>query len=175
MATKKPVHWPGGPKEFEATDTIPMANLPEVSGNNKYFGTDGSGVKGAFDLPTFTSPNVRQATLGEPVGNGKLIYVSAADTVMLADANVPAKGAVGFVQTGGASGASVQVNYGPGIITGLSGGTPGAKGYLSSVQAGEIEATSAVGPGDYGQDVGSWITPSVFLFNPQQGVIRATT
>ena len=114
----------------------------------------------------------QELTVGETTGASKLVYISAADTVMLADANAEAKAAIGFVISSITNAATGSVYLGPGIITGLTGGTAGAKGFLSTTP-GEITATPPSAASDIVQPVGYWLTTTIFFFQPGDYVVRA--
>ena len=153
---------------------VKLSGDASTPGNSKYYGTDGSGAKGYHTLPTASAAEVRTMTAGETTGASKLVYISASDTVMLADANTSAKAAIGFVITSITNAATGSVYLGPGIITGLTGGTAGAKGFLSTIP-GDITAVPPSGASDIVQPVGYWLTTTVFFFQPGDYVVRAAS
>lgn len=151
---------------------VKLSGDASTPGNSKYYGTDSGGTKGFHTLPTASAAEIRTMTAGETTGASKLIYISAADTVMLADANAEAKAAIGFVISSITNAATGSVYLGPGIITGLTGGTAGAKGFLSTTP-GEITATPPSAASDIVQPVGYWLTTTIFFFQPGDYVVRA--
>ncbi len=153
---------------------VKLSGDASTPGNSKYYGTDGSGTKGFHTLPTASAAEIRTMTAGETTGASKLVYISASDTVMLADANAEAKAAIGFVISSITNAATGSVYLGPGIITGLTGGTAGAKGFLDTTP-GAITATPPSGASDIVQPVGYWLTTTVFFFNPGAYVVRAAS
>ena len=153
---------------------VKLSGDASTPGNSKYYGTDSGGTKGFHTLPTASAAEIRTMTAGETTGASKLIYISAADTVMLADANAEAKAAIGFVISSITNAATGSVYLGPGIITGLTGGTAGAKGFLSGTP-GEITPTPPSGASDIVQPVGYWITTEIFFFTGGPYVVRAAS
>jgi hypothetical protein len=153
---------------------VKLSGDASTPGNSKYYGTDSGGTKGFHTLPTASAAEIRTMTAGETTGASKLVYVSASDTVMLADANTESKAAVGFVISSITNAATGSVYLGPGIITGLSGGTAGAKGFLSTTP-GDITATPPNGASDIVQPVGYWLTTTIFFFNPGGYAVRAAS
>lgn len=143
-------------------------------GNSEYYGTNSGGTKGFFPLPSASAAEIRTMTAGETTGASKLVYISASNTVMLADADAETKAAIGFVIDSIANAATGTVYLGPGIITGLTGGTAGAKGFLSTTP-GEITATPPSGASDIVQPVGYWITTEIFFFTGGPYVVRAAS
>jgi len=112
---------------------VKLSGDASTPGNSKYYGTNGGGTKGYYDLPTTSTETY---TAGENIGAGDLVYVSASGTVMKADANTLAKAAVGFAPSAITSGASGTVTFSDGKITGLSGLTLGALYFLSNTTTG---------------------------------------
>lgn len=102
-------------------------------GNSKLYGTNGSGTKGWYDQPT---SGAETYTAGEALSAGDLVYISAAGTVMKADANTASKAAVGFVPSAISNAASGTVVFHDGKITGLSGLSTGTKYFLSNTVTG---------------------------------------
>lgn len=143
-------------------------------GNSEYYGTNSGGTKGFFPLPSASAAEIRTMTAGETTGASKLVYISASNTVMLADADSETKAAIGFVIDSIANAATGTVYLGPGIITGLTGGTAGAKGFLSTTP-GEITAAPPSGASDIVQPVGYWITTEIFFFTGGPYVVRAAS
>ena len=86
---------------------VKLSGDAATPGNSKYYGTDGSGTKGFYDLPTGSGETY---TAGEAIGAGDLVYVSGSGTVMKADANTPAKAAVGFAPSAISNAASGTIS-----------------------------------------------------------------
>jgi hypothetical protein len=80
--------------------------------------------------------------------------------------------ASGFAQAGAANGASVTAQL-EGIITGLTGLTPGARYYLSDSTPGGITATPVSGTGKIHQYVGQALSATELNFEPDDGVVLA--
>lgn len=109
-------------------------------GNTKYYGTNGSGTKGFFDLPTGIGETY---VAGENLAAGDLVYLNSSGQMMKADANTMGKEAIGFVQSAVASAASGTMYRGQGQITGLTGLTAGVLYILSNSVAGGVMAASS--------------------------------
>ena len=171
MATAKPLKAGStGIEQFAGSDTIPLAAVPVEDsivagssgvqldgdtaspGNSKLYGTNGSGVKGWYDQPTAGQETY---TAGEAIAQWDLVYVSAAGTVMKADANAVAKRAVGFAPAAISNGASGVITFHDGKIT-SSGLTLGSYYFLSNTTTGAFALHSALtyGANDIQQCVG---------------------
>lgn len=122
-------------------------------GNSEYYGTDGSGTKGFYPLP---SSGAETYTAGEALSARDLVYISAAGTVMKADANAEAKAAVGFVPSAISNGATGTVIFNDGKITGFTGLTNNARYFLSNTTTGGISLYGSLtyATGDIQQQVG---------------------
>lgn len=106
-------------------------------------------------------------TAGEAISAGDLVYVSAAGTVMKADANAVAKAAIGFAPSSISNGATGTVIFGSGKITGLSGLTAGSQYFLSNAATGAVALYSSLtytAP-DVVQQVGIAESTTVLRFN----------
>ena len=132
-------------------------------GNSEYYGTNGSGTKGYYPLPTGSGETY---TAGEAIGAGDLVYVSASGTVMKADANTSTKAAVGFAPSAISNAASGTIIFGSGKITGLTGLTANAFYYLSNTTTGAIALHSSLtyGNNDIQQKVGIAESTTVLRF-----------
>lgn len=98
--------------------------------------------------------------------------MNGSGAVLKADADSAAKRAIGFVTSSISNGASGTVYLGSGIITGLTGMTPGAVQYLSQT-AGAATETPPSGANVILQVVGYAISASVMYFEPEQAVLLA--
>lgn len=114
---------------------LKLTNDEASPGNSEYYGTDSGGVKGYFPLPSSGSETY---TAGEALSARDLVYISAAGTVMKADANAEAKAAVGFVPSAISNGASGTVVFNDGKITGFTGLVNNARYFLSNTTTGGI-------------------------------------
>lgn len=86
-------------------------------------------------------------TAGETIAAGEVVYISAANTVSLADASVDAEArVVGFAENSAAAAASVEI-CSDGVIGGLTGLTAGSPYYLAATPGG-FSATVPTGSGN---------------------------
>lgn len=118
---------------------------------------------------SLTSENLATADL---LGKGDLVYVTSLGTVRLAKADAAGKEAVGYVLETAIAGSRVNVFF-LGKIGGLSGLTRGDRYYLSDTNAGKVTATPPTASGAVVQYIGTAITTSDLMFEPEDGVIRA--
>lgn len=132
-------------------------------GNSEYYGTDGSGTKGFYPLPSGAGETY---TAGEAIGAGDLVYVSASGTVMKADANTATKAAVGFAPSAISNGQPGTIVFHDGKITGLTGLTANAFYYLSNSTTGAfaLHASLTYGNNDIQQKVGIAESTTVLRF-----------
>ena len=100
------------------------------------------------------------------------MYISAAGTVLKADANAVAKAAVGFVLASVANAATGTV-YFEGSITGLTGLTPGATYFLSGAATGAITTTIPTAAGSIVQQVGVATSATTLTFEAGEPIVRA--
>ena len=140
-------------------------------GNSEYYGTDGSGTKGFYPLPSGAGETY---TAGENIGAGDLIYVSASGVVMKADANTAAKAAVGFAPSAITSAASGTIIFHDGKIT-TTGLTLGAWYYLSNSTTGAFatHASLTYATVDIQQKVGIAESPPVLRFFAGETILIA--
>lgn len=113
-------------------------------------------------------------TAGEAITAGDLVYVSAAGTVMKADANAIGKKAIGFAPSSISNGTSGTIVFGVGKITGLSGLTAGELYFLSNTTTGGIALYSALtfASGDIEQIVGTAESTTVLRFHAGPTVLN---
>lgn len=132
-------------------------------GNSKLYGTNGSGTKGWYDQPT---SGAETYTAGEALSAGDLVYISAAGTVMKADANTASKAAVGFVPSAISNAASGTVVFHDGKITGLSGLSTGTKYFLSNTVTGGFGTYGSItyGANDIQQCIGIAESTTIMRF-----------
>lgn len=144
-------------------------------GNFEYYGTNESGTKGFYPLPTGGGAETATMTAGENLAAGDLIYVAVAGTVFKADANTAGKEAIGFVLSSISAAASGTVYLGPGVITGLTSLTIGSRYFLSAGTTGGITETPPSGASDLVQVVGHAKSATELFFNPQLPLVRAAS
>ena len=123
-------------------------------------------------MPTGVGPDTKSIVASEALSAGNLVNVwSDAGTpkARKADATTSGKEANGFVIAGAASGAAALV-YFEGVITGLTGLTPGARYYLATT-AGGTTATAPSATGNVCQYIGTAISTTELTFEPDAGDI----
>ncbi len=150
---------------------VKLSGDAATPGNSKYYGTDGGGTKGFYDLPTGSGETY---TAGEAIGAGDLVYVSASGTVMKADANTPAKAAVGFAPSAISNAASGTIIFHDGKIT-TTGLTLGTLYYLSNTTTGAFAtyASLTFATGDIQQKVGIAESTTVLRFFAGETILIA--
>ena len=141
--------------------------------SGKIPGLDAGGKLDTTFMPTGFGADTRTVTAGETLTAGNLIYMSSTPTALKADANADAKAAVGFVLAGITNGATGTAYFGSGIITGLSGLTPGGRYFLSNTAAGGVALYSALTftSGDIIQEVGYALSATELYFEPQRAIL----
>ena len=133
------------------------------------------GADGRFDLtvmPTGVGPDTKSIVASETLSAGNLVNVwSDAGTpkARKADATVAGKECCGFTLAGASAGQPALV-YFEGVITGLTGLTPGARYYLATT-AGGTTATAPSATGNVCQYVGTAISTTELTFEPDAGDI----
>ena len=139
-------------------------------GNTKYYGTNGSGTRGFYDLPTGIGETY---TAGENLAIGDLVYLNSSGQMMKADANTMGKEAIGFVKAAVTSGNPGTMFRDEGEITGLTGLTAGTLYILSNTTTGGVMAasnyTSLVAP-DFYQPVGRATSTTTLQFRAGQTI-----
>ena len=126
-------------KLFEALVT--STGAPDAG---RIVATDAGGKIDPTLMPAGIGAVVKSAVASEALASGNIVNLySNAGTINArkADATAYGKRAIGYVTAGVASAASASVYTNPGIITGLSGLTPGADYFLDSATPGGISLT----------------------------------
>jgi len=139
---------------------------------NKLISADATGKLDSTLLPAGLGADSATLTAGEALSAGNLVYISAAGTVLKADANAVAKAAVGFVLASVANAATGTV-YFEGSITGLTGLTPGATYFLSGAATGAITTTIPTAAGSIVQQVGVATSATTLTFEAGEPIVRA--
>ena len=169
MATKKYLivnPSTGSPTTQEST----VDSSAGAGDSGKLISLDTSGKLDSSFMPTGFGADTRTVTAGETLAAGDLIYLDSTPEAFKADANSDAKAAVGFVLAGITAASSGTAYFGSGIISGLSGLTPGAKYYLSTT-AGTIDTAKPNGTGDIIQQVGVALSATELYFEPQPAIL----
>lgn len=145
-----------------------------ASDAGKMVALDSTGRLDVSFMPVGIGPETHNATAGEALSAGNLVYITNTGTVMKADASASnaSKAAVGFVLSAVPNNSTASV-YTDGYITGLTGLTAGARYYLSSSTPGEITSTPPSGSGHCVQFVGTALSSSVLQFHPVAPVVLA--
>lgn len=123
-------------------------------------------------MPTGIGPDTKTIVASEALSAGNLVNVwndTGTAKARKADATTSGKEAVGFVLSAAASAANALV-YFEGVITGLSGLTPGTRYYLATT-AGGTTATAPSASGNVCQYIGTAISATELSFEPDDGLI----
>ena len=162
--------------------------LQEVAANQTSAGAGDAGKVVALNsagqidmtmLPTNIGPDVKLVIASENLAAGDMVNVyndSGTLKARKADASQTNAGyrAHGFVLSSvTANGSNTASVYVEGIVTGLSGLTPGATYFLSGATAGAITATAPTTAGHIAQEVGVALSATELAFEAQQPIIRA--
>lgn len=132
-----------------------------------------AGVSGSSELwPGAWSPVTLQALAAFTYG--QVGYLSADNSVRLADANVTEAQATAIcmcVESGGIGiGNSGRFVFG-GRVPDLSGGVFNTLAFLSNTP-GNMQNTPNVTPGEYNVQLGYWLSPTDFQFDPQTPILN---
>jgi hypothetical protein len=112
-----------------------------------------------------TETETQQWTNGDAAGHvlGSVVYLSAADTVRLAQANAAAPAEAIAVATGAIANGAVGGYQSGGTLAGLAGLTAGATYFLSPGTAGGMTTTVPAAAGNYIVELGKAISATEFL------------
>lgn len=145
-----------------------------VGDAGKIVALDATGKIDPTMMPTGIGAETKLMTTSEDLAVRDQVNIydnSGTLTARKADAS-NGRRAHGYVVAGTTSGQNATV-YQDGIITGLSGLTPGAPQYLSASVAGGITETPPTTGGHIVQEVGYAISDTEMSFNPQRPVTLA--
>ncbi|MEO0132746.1 MAG: hypothetical protein ABIK73_07455 [candidate division WOR-3 bacterium] len=124
--------------------------------------------------PTFFPPGIGPQSIvvvaGESLSAGNLVYIGSDGKAYKADASGAnqSKIAIGFVTSSFAANDDATV-YTEGVISGLSGLTPGGRYFLTATP-GTFSSTAPTTAGHAWQPVGYAINATTFLFRPDSPV-----
>lgn len=150
-----------------------IATSSGSSDADKIVRTDSTG----FLNSTLFPPGIGQPSItvvaGEALSAGNLVYIGSDGKAYKSDASGAnqSKIAVGFVTASYAANANATV-YTEGLISGLSGLTPGAK-YFISATPGDITSTAPTTSGYAWQPIGTAINATTLSFRPDVAVTLA--
>lgn len=136
----------------------------------KLVSLDAGGKLDLSFMPSGIGADTRTVTAGETLSAGNLIYLTSTPEAFKADANSDAKAAIGFVLAGITAAATGTAYFGSGIVSGLSGLTPGAFYYLSTTPGG-ITTTKPTGDADIVQQIGHALSTTELYFEPQSAIL----
>jgi hypothetical protein len=131
----------------------------------KVIQTDADGLLDESFLPAGVGADIRLIQASETLAAGDLVNIhdDTGPRARKADATTTGKEAHGFVLDGAAAAANASV-YFAGILTGLTGLTPGARQYLSTT-GGLRTATVPSASGNIVQKVGVAVATDAMAFN----------
>lgn len=101
-----------------------------------------------------------------------VIYIDSSSEVAPASAAVAGNAACGFVLTSEIAGDPVTVFF-EGLLTGLSGLTPGGRVYLDDATPGALTQTPVTGTGKLHQLVGKAVNATTVLFEADDSILLA--
>ncbi len=153
------------------TEEATIGTSAGAGDSGKLIHLDSGGKLDTSFMPTGFGADTRTVTAGETLAAGDLIYIAAAGTAFKADANDHTKEAIGFVLAGITSAATGTAYFGSGMITGLSGLTPGDRHYLSATTPGGSTTAIPSGAGDIVQQVGKAVSSTELYFEPQPSIL----
>ena len=163
------------PKEITATQTSAgAANANQIPALSATGFLDPSLFPAGIGTATVVLPTT------EVIASGALIDIwggagGTTPSVRNANATDATKPAQGFVNAGVASGANATVNFPGSLITGLTGLTIGASYFLSAATSGAVVAAAAApaASGNIVQQIGTAVSATSIIFNPDPGIIHA--
>jgi len=136
MAARKPlvIGTNGLPEQLQAADTLDAST-------------------GGKDIINLTNANAGNLVLGEPV------YISASGSMDKAQANAAATAKViGFVADATVATGAVGACQTDGVLSGLTGLTPGASYFLDATTAGAMTTTAPITAGQFNVHLGTAIS-----------------
>ena len=151
----------------------------EVEANNTSAGAGDAGKIIALDAAGKIDPSMLPANVNEPfqilvafiaLSPGSMVNIRSDGKVQLANATSSLT-AVGFVLAASSVNSNATVFF-EGLVTGLSGLTPGAKYYLDST-AGQITDVPVTASGRLHQVVGRAVSSTTLLFQPDEPIRNA--
>lgn len=140
----------------------------------KIVSLDNSGRLDPTLMPVGVGPDTTAVAATEAIAAGAIVNVfddGGTIGVRNADGTSDGKDVTGFVMDAVASGDDAQIFF-EGIVTGLSGLTPGVRYYLSNT-AGTITSTPLTGAGEVSQFVGRSISATELQFEPGPAIVLA--
>ncbi len=152
----------GIPTQISAALTGGAANAYQVPALN------GQGQLDQTMMPTGVGPDTEVMVASEALAAGAIVNVwnnAGTQNARNADNGSVSKPAVGYSPAAVASGANATI-YFSGIISGLSGLTPGATYFLGAAGAVVLAASLPTASGSLTQAVGVAISPTQLQFNP---------
>lgn len=154
--------------ETEATDV--STGAPDAG---EIVALDDDGLIDTSMIPsTIGSEQIILNTASSGVTTGSVIYINGSSEVDLASAAVAGNAACGFVLASVTAGNPVTVFF-EGLITGLSGLTPGGRVYLDDATPGALTQTPVTGTGKLHQLVGKAINATTVLFEADDSILLA--
>jgi len=133
-------------------------------------GANGQILSIVAGAPTWTSASSESVSFtnsqGGPITVGNVVYVKADGTVALAQATTASVStAIGLVQDASIANTSAGYVTLDGVVSGLTGLTPGVTYYLSAVSAGVLTATAPTTAGQYVCEIGVAISATAIKVN----------
>ena len=135
---------------------------------------DGTGKIDNNLMPSGIGADTVDISTSESLAAGAIINIwdNTGETVRNSDATSEGKEGMGFVLAGFTHPTTATV-YFSGIITGLSGRTPGARQYIDSTTPGGLVETAPSTSGNVVQSVGRAITATTMSFEPKDPITVA--
>jgi hypothetical protein len=139
--------------------------------SGKIPGLDATGRLDTSFMPVGIGSDMKNITASEALSAGNLVNVwnNSGQNARKADASTTGKSAIGFVQSGVASGALAPVMF-EGTITGLTGLVPGTAYFLSATTPGAVTAVAPSTTGQVVQYVGTAISATELSFEPDSPI-----
>lgn len=155
------------------TTEVTVQTSSGAGDSGKIPGLDSGGKLDLSFMPNGIGADTRTVTAAEALSGGDVIYLNGSGAALKADANAVAKIAIGFVLAGIASAGTGTAYFGSGVITGLSGLTPGALYFLSNTTPGGVALYSSLTltSGDVAQPLGHALSATELYFEPQPAIV----